>query len=1275
MSLELNGVAFTGTRALNVDILDTRRQIADIQEEQKNSFVHSVAFKILTLGIGCIVSAIKSCIEENQINQLKEGMMALHRQLDDAVCKKDNGLYKEEGFQIQMVDEIVHFRIDEMGQIFARMADESEDQEYKLDASVEALRYKLAEDMFNHPDIFGREELCNVLPIRFGKDRTRQQVDNENSYERRIFELAIESCSNIRADRLHNVTTANLGELARTALMYGGSADEVTDNLDGILKKLDMLISADGLTSVEAEALVEAFQAQPEEVKNTIVVSDDFEKAPSETTKPEPAVKIPQSYREFFIDLFATEFDKGLTDAKNVKKIMVRHAGAIAEMIHHPDALEQLCAALRADNANTINQSFADAIENINDELLKDLKELFPYLVEEGASVEDVKECLEKVVGDEAERERFFKEKNPTVEGWNLFIALGKLGKLAGVMGVFGRKLMGATPRKIMEQVTVTMEANFKQMFKSDLEVPKWEYAKTIKDMLASAKASAMNNGYMKFVQHVLKNYFKEADLQDQRAMVAAALRYGRDGASDLEMFGAMLKGAGPLLQKMLQGLDESNFGKDFREIFKDVKQHLAPVDHEQIQAYLLDVKNRSGGKIEKITAKKNLGAASVGEVVDCELQIKGLDSPKSVAVKMLRPDALNRIKREKEKMLKYAEQCGMKTAYEAQLETILGEFDFTEEAENIRKGQIYNKGSTRVKSVKAEGVVAATPSVLVMEKAPGRTVEDVITDTRKQIAELKKKAATDPEGAKNDLTALYSDLEKMHNDICIFARQWFAEGIFGSGFSHGDLHGANITLDPKTGLTVLDWGNAIQLTAVQKEKITKVMAAAFTGVGERTGDRAVDFFIDGFRGLLTGSALEKFDLNAQGIRELVTKVLSAGEKRDTGSRIFIILTKLQEMGVEIPGPIFAFSQSEDRLESAIDRLAKVMNELRGAIFSFSRIRLNEGADVANSYNTMTRAFAEAVERGSMRENVGFSHLVENTYRDKSTFFENDVRAERKENILSLLTDVTESGEKVNRTIKRSIAQFKYMKLDGVNELEKDYNEYFELIEKPSDNLADNSQRKSFNTIARQYINPVFSKTEFKEFSKDFENMSSDTIKKAWLEVWDEVDAFYYGNNRYVDPDNDEITVNSYLTYLQEKRRAADEANDVKVKGSFGYFKAEIYKYMLDVKGKRHDAFKRAIESLVSEWQQVVAAGDPKNIAAQTQKKANELRENIVNRFMDADRECLNKLYDESMNMAKDISDRTPETFVDCITDVLGQNSASVIRRTGTGLANLARKA
>ena len=156
------------------------------------------------------------------------------------------------------------------------------------------------------------------------------------------------------------------------------------------------------------------------------------------------------------------------------------------------------------------------------------------------------------------------------------------------------------------------------------------------------------------------------------------------------------------------------------------------------------------------------------------------------------------------------------------------------------------------------------------------------------------------------------------------FAKQWVTEGIFGKGFYHGDLHAGNMMID-KERLTVIDFGNATTLGEQEQTEVTRMVAAAAA--------RDSKLFLEGYRGLLSDRGKGVFKQKEAEIRAVVDDVLRCGTVEDTAKRIAVLLTELQKLGLELPAPIFNFSQCQMRLQGAMEEMAGLFERIRTAFF------------------------------------------------------------------------------------------------------------------------------------------------------------------------------------------------------------------------------------------------------------------------------------------------------------------------------------------------------
>ena len=478
---------------------------------------------------------------------------------------------------------------------------------------------------------------------------------------------------------------------------------------------------------------------------------------------------------------------------------------------------------------------------------------------------------------------------------------------------------------------------------------------------------SADQDTQMQLLKAALQIYFREMPVMDQRAMLAAGTRYcvHGEGVSQGAKLGAILKGAGPVMQKMLQGLDASMFeGQvDFQLALGDMKDKLAPIAEPVIQAYLHDIVAKSNGDIRSIRVDKALGAASVAQALKCTI-LKSDGTEVNCVVKILRPDAAMRAQREKLVFEQAAREVGngMLATFQGQFDSIMEELDLRKEAENVRLGnQVYDYSKedytqskiaekygsfSNVHSMKLVDGIEPSMNVMVLEQAQGSTLENYLKDIgaeSRRVAE-EAKAQIQERGADNapmiakeagdQLNRLYDDAKTKYEALVNLAYMWTNEGLFAEGFYHGDIHKGNIMTDyswkksaeeaandPNKGITLIDFGNASKLNSTDRASVIQVVA------GTATGDAKL--FIEGYRALLSEDGKAKFDQAGPELKEKLAEIFKKGTLNDTAARMSAALKLMQrEHQIEVPGAIHNFLESQKRLQVAMDETLSTMNAI-----------------------------------------------------------------------------------------------------------------------------------------------------------------------------------------------------------------------------------------------------------------------------------------------------------------------------------------------------------
>ncbi len=529
----------------------------------------------------------------------------------------------------------------------------------------------------------------------------------------------------------------------------------------------------------------------------------------------------------------------------------------------------------------------------------------------------------------------------------------------------------------------------------------------TMEERLNSKWTEAYGEG--RFVQIVLNNYFTKSGQKEKRRMMSSILRHSKPALkntakSSLKLkragryISGMVKGAGPLLQKLMQSLPEEVLTKELREMVEDVKSNLEPIPKDYVDKKLKEMVAASNDAVSEITVVSSLGAASVGQTFLCNIKGKNIPEGTQVVVKLLRPDMEEKIKAEKDVMLSCTEPEVMKTVeyrewetgkdgkqhlvrkkekvldkdnsmmdggamketYLGMLDKISEELDLRIEAENCEKGSIYDTsdGVGTVESVKTFKLIPASKDYMLQTKAEGQTLDKLLKDIKNTRREVTKLAGIYEKGqdgklyyrgmlnttnmeqvkaGRKRLVKLLKETKAKYRHLAQMGRVWAEKSLFGDkGFFHGDMHAGNIMVSSDKA-TVLDFGNASELDKTQST--IKLMSIAATC--NQSGD-FLRWFTDLLpkdsrsKKLLTDKKNTAFRLKVQ--KEILDTFEECGSA--VGEKIYLSMMVLQKHGIEIPQTMFYFSQSELRLQNSIGEMKREIIRLKKDIQTLDHLNV-----------------------------------------------------------------------------------------------------------------------------------------------------------------------------------------------------------------------------------------------------------------------------------------------------------------------------------------------
>lgn len=513
-----------------------------------------------------------------------------------------------------------------------------------------------------------------------------------------------------------------------------------------------------------------------------------------------------------------------------------------------------------------------------------------------------------------------------------------------------------------------------------------------------------------KFVLDVLKNYFKSADDTEKRAMLSAFLRntfvttneHGETKEPSIgKQAGELMKGAGPVFQKMLQGLPIESFSPETQAALRDMKSRLAPIPEPVVKAQLLNLIQSSNGNLLSIEVKKTLGCATVGQALLCHVKTK--EHPytgEDVVIKLLRPNVQTAALREFKVISQIAEAsggAGMVKTFEGQFQTILRELDFTLEAENIDVGKVHydrptvnGESMAGVRSMGRSTTVPAATNALVLEKVSGDTLDGTLTKCADKIkgikAQFERKIALDEnaeprtvlqgktlgdvERVRGEMLKQIELLAKKRGQLENLLKTWLNEALFGSGFFHGDMHAGNVMSDDKA-MTFIDFGNAIRLSEAEQTGLAKLFVTA--GYNNEV-DKPAGTFLDALANLLDADGKNALAAERNAIERELAEVMKLGTSDRLISKVFAALAVVQRHKVSLPEGVNAFVQSLSRLKGAMSQIDDLIEQSE-TVFE----TIEHGPDVVSSLNLgefrgripMIDEFLAVVETGGKNAEKG----------------------------------------------------------------------------------------------------------------------------------------------------------------------------------------------------------------------------------------------------------------------------------------------------------------
>ena len=791
-----------------------------------------------------------------------------------------------------------------------QLRDGSNSHEYHLDKvrkdveipivcplDVRGFLSQIEDEIAANATVYGREAalaLFNTEGFDAGSSRARQLALN-----------VIAGITGTLATELCHVPTTDLTELARGMLQTQGDPK-------AFFKERLAGLNGDGVTRFNGAATLELYRKMQATDRNQL---DEKVKLPVENKTREGETLVQSRRRrvhEFIAELvmpddttrYDIDRDAGRTDADIMRRTILSHKYELGIVLRSLGSDSDLL-----DTFSLATGGEVDGVVPRTHEITTTLKARMIQLksmVDAAGGLDAFFQALETNDGAGVPGLADF------LNGFSSDLASASDKVLAKMQGVLTEKLATA-----FRQSTAT--AKSKQLWQKTL------------DEIAGSGTLDVDTGYGQLLMEALSTYFSKMEPIDRHRMASSLLRYAGSESNSGEILGALIKGAGPVLQKLMQGLPQTALPQDLRQAVADLKCNLPSIPPEMVRATLLDMVERSNGRITSIELTKSLGAATVGQAFLCKIVTVDNPAGEECVVKILRPDVQARARRERDLFLDIAKRTkGMAGVFDVRLEGIFKELDFTVEANNVKQGSIYTSGVVNdkiegVRSMELYPFIAATANTLVVRKAPGVTYDRFIADSKARVDTVlgKLKKVRNADGSVNYLSGdptkilttrealldTYNDILARQKQLTGFIEKWTFEAIFDGGFFHGDVHAGNLMCDG-TRLTVIDYGNASRFSASELNSLKWALA----WIPAKKASK----FLENYENLLSAEGKKTLAAKRNDLVRALQEVFDRADASDIGRVMSAAFQLIQEMGVELPGPIFSMLQSMQRLDETV---------------------------------------------------------------------------------------------------------------------------------------------------------------------------------------------------------------------------------------------------------------------------------------------------------------------------------------------------------------------
>ena len=478
-------------------------------------------------------------------------------------------------------------------------------KEFRLDINVSQFSSRYEMETFSSPEVFGDAEASRLLNLYSNPAHVSNQNAGEHNRVRTMLSEFLGNKTGLVINEFNNTFKEKLIEYTRDLLAGTKTADEIKNE---VIANSNESVYVNGVSLSE---MIKLNEKSIDECRSMVVMNRE-EAVPEDPRWSEQELQVKNMIADLIYTNDTEKMDVSIGSPEIFMQEMVdRHKGALEAMLSSEDQdfVKSVLDKMALSNLTRETENGPQELANVLTTTLNRLKELYRGSENGKINKEELKtikreldEAVEETVRIMQNNvtevtEAIFPEKKQATEEERRHMSL--LAELKDVTN--SDKGQG----KFMRNTFRTYFGNVSNIDKRAMLSAVFRYSKIVDDInetdeqiiaeIQKAKIEKYKDNFKtKETDPQTRKEFYVLSEQDKTA-IAEYRQYKKTLRVQSNFMGGLIRGAGPLMQKMMQGLPVSSMPKEIQEALADTKSNLLPIPEKVVQAEFISLVQCSG--------------------------------------------------------------------------------------------------------------------------------------------------------------------------------------------------------------------------------------------------------------------------------------------------------------------------------------------------------------------------------------------------------------------------------------------------------------------------------------------------------------------------------------------------------------------------------------------------------------------------------------------------------------------------------------------------------